>query len=149
MKKSQGFPINKNGFTLVELMVASVIVIISIAAVVTMIRKGQEITSDGGHRYTARSKITSVLESSQFDYSNYTYLSPQTIVDTVVIDTRGTTVTTDDLKGIRTVVVGAQDSILGTGSIWVPFIPLTFQVVWVEPEGPDTEKIEKKITQAE
>jgi hypothetical protein len=130
-------------------MVASVIVIISIAAVVTMIRKGQEITSDGGHRYTARAAITTKLEDPMYDYSNYMNLAAATTIDTVVIDTRGTTSTSDDLKGVRTIIVAAQDSIVGTSSIYVPFKLLTFRVIWVEPEGPDTEQIEKRITQAE
>ena len=137
------------GFTLLEVMVASVIVVISIAAVVAMVRKGQELTSDDGHRRIARSLITTKLESSTYDYTNYGNLSAGSTIDTVVIDTRGTTAKTDDIKGVRTITVGAEQTITGTSSISVPYKVLTLRVTWQEPEGMDTVQIQKQIAQAE
>ena len=130
-------------------MVASVIVVISIAAVVAMVRKGQELTSDDGHRRIARSLITTKLESSTYDYTNYGNLSAGSTIDTVVIDTRGTTAKTDDIKGVRTITVGAEQTITGTSSISVPYKVLTLRVTWQEPEGMDTVQIQKQIAQAE
>jgi Tfp pilus assembly protein PilV len=136
------------GFTLLEVMVASVIVVISIAAVVAMVRKGQELTSDDGHRRIARSLITTKLESSTYDYTNYGNLADTSITDSVIIDTRGTATTADDIKGVRTITVANEQTIAGTAGITVPYKLLTFRVIWREPEGMDTVQIQKQIAQA-
>jgi len=140
---------SRGGFTLIEVMIASVIVIISIAAVVAMVRKGQELSSDDGHRRIARSLITTKLESSTYDYTNYGNLADTSITDSVVIDTRGTATTTDELKGVRTITVGNEQTVAGTAGITVPYKLLTFRVIWREPEGMDSVQIQKQIAQAE
>jgi len=63
-------PRNNAGFTIVELLVASVIVLVATAAVVAVVRKSAEIQVNGVHRLQARNVIMGYFEND-FAYQRF------------------------------------------------------------------------------
>jgi len=63
------------GFTIVELLAASVIVLVATAAAVAVARKGAEIQTNGVHRLQARGAIMSCFEND-FDYRRFSKDTP-------------------------------------------------------------------------
>jgi len=66
---------NKAGFTIVELLVAAVIVLVATAAAVAVARKSAEIQVNDVHRLQARNVITSCFEKD-FDYRRFSKDTP-------------------------------------------------------------------------
>ena len=68
-------PKNNAGFTIAELLVAAVIVLIATAAVVAVVRKGAEIQANGVHRLQARNVIVGYFEND-FAYQRFSKDEP-------------------------------------------------------------------------
>jgi type II secretory pathway pseudopilin PulG len=130
--------------SLVEILVAVAVISLSIIAVVTVLRKGSEISITEIHARRARILIDSCFESQSYHHSNYANFA--NFKGSVVIDERDRAVTTDDLIGtlaIR-VIAGAKKSKNGTS---VPYKEVTITVGWKEPEQAQTVTFSKWITQ--
>jgi competence protein ComGC len=138
---------NGKGFTLVELLVSSIIVMLSIAAIVSMLRKGREIDVNDRYRRNARAIVNSRFESPQFDYTRYSVLLTQTGVTTennIVIDSlaNGTVIT-----GTLTTTIEAAITTPASDGVNVPYIPITINLAWQTIDGNDNIIITKFITQ--
>ena len=107
----------KRGFTLVELLVASTILVVAIVAVVSTIRKGGELQVIDRHFRMARSIINSTLESSNYAQGNYAFLTGTNL--TVTIDPR-TDDAGDDLTGTLVVTI-TPGTINGTNATAIAY----------------------------
>jgi prepilin-type N-terminal cleavage/methylation domain-containing protein len=137
------------GFTLVELLVASAVIVIAITAMVAMVRKGMELSTSDGHRRTARAIIAARFESGQFNYSNYLNLIPGAWPpEQVIIDSHGAGAA-DDLNGTLTIIVGNETPIPGANDIQIPYKNIAMTVAWQEPEEAETVVIEKRLAQVQ
>jgi hypothetical protein len=135
----------KNGFSLVEALVAAALLSLSIIMIVAVIKNGRAIDINDLHRRQARAIINGVLGSPHYDYTNYVYLhaNPGTKSDsTVTLDPRdGSSPLTGALK-IQTIVVPSG------GTIPFDVVKIIITVTWQEPEFPDSIVIEKWVTEA-
>jgi prepilin-type N-terminal cleavage/methylation domain-containing protein len=126
MKRSSG----NRGFSLVEVLMAASVITLSLVAVVTFVRKGQEMTNLQKHRAMARGFVQSQLENPPFQPEYYNTLSsiPSLPTDSVVdIDAAM------NLHGALTVSIGAEQA--DVNGIASPYRPVTATVIWTEPGG--------------
>lgn len=147
LQKIPGRLRQKEGYSLVELLVAVTIVTFTIIALVAMLRKGSEITITGNHRERARAIVDSSFESPWCHFSNYAAIA--TVSNrAVLIDARDTANASDNLTGTLAVtVVLDSNNAAGPGvGNWVVFKRVTISVSWQEPEGQQTIALEKWIT---
>jgi prepilin-type N-terminal cleavage/methylation domain-containing protein len=85
-------PRNNAGFTIVELLVAAVIVLVATAAVVAVVRKGAEIQVNGAHRLQARNVIVGYFEKD-FDYRRFSKDEPPRY--DVIVDRKNVSIPVD------------------------------------------------------
>ena len=73
------------GFSLIEVLVAGLIIGIVVIAMVTMVRTGRELDVSSDHRRQARALIHAAFEDEIFSYVNYQLLNPALHSDTSTI----------------------------------------------------------------
>jgi type II secretory pathway pseudopilin PulG len=134
---------SRHGFTLVELLVASTLLIIAIVSIVTIVRKGAEIEVADRHRRTARSVIKSQFESATYSRANYATMA--NLTQAVVIDPRNAG-PGDDLSGTLTITVSAPQTIAAASATTITFRAVSATVTWTEPEGQQTVSLIKDVT---
>jgi Tfp pilus assembly protein PilV len=119
---------NSKGFTLVETLVAAIVVVFSVIAVIAMARTGVEQMSSDRHRRAARGVIERTLESQQFQPENYNGLITVTTPtpQDVVIDARA-----NNRLGSLTVSIGVEAS-QAAGAGTVPYRAVVATVKWTE-----------------
>jgi prepilin-type N-terminal cleavage/methylation domain-containing protein len=120
-------PRNDQGFTLVEVLVASVVVAISIFSVIAFVRKGQDLLAIDKHRRMARGIIERTLENAKYQPENYNNLVSTSATSDVVLDEERS----PNLHGSLTVAVG--DSVTQVNGINAPYRPIKATVTWKEP----------------
>jgi type II secretory pathway pseudopilin PulG len=145
----QNAPVKKKpsrGFTLIESLVAAVIVALSVIMIVAVVRKGREIDVNDLHRRTARAIINAKLESRQYSYSNFLNLSAGSSfpAETDTLDDRhdGGTV---PLTGTLTVYVKDSSVTAKDGVTNIPIKKIRMKMLWSEREFPDSIIIEKCV----
>jgi len=123
------------GYSLVELLVAAVIMALLITAAVVTLRRGREFDITENHRRRARMAIDSSLESTTYHYSNYALLATgSTTVPNITIDSRDPATTDDDLQGTLTIVVSSA-TIASLDGTPVAIKQVTMTLAWQEPGG--------------
>jgi prepilin-type N-terminal cleavage/methylation domain-containing protein len=128
------------GFSLVEILVSAIVIGIAITAVVAVTRKSREIDITYQHSRRARGIIDSCFESSPYQYQNYANLP--TVTDAPVsLDPRYS-----NLNGYLNIDV-AEPPPVAAKSTPVTYKIVTATVKWTEPEGPDSVRISKWVTQ--
>jgi Tfp pilus assembly protein PilV len=133
-------PRNDRGFTLVEVLIASLVIALSVIAVVAFVRKGQDMLAVDKHRRMARGIIERTLENAQYQPENYPNLASIPATD-VVIDAD----MDPDLLGSLTVAVG--DSVTQVNGNYAPYRAVTATVTWTERGGKnDTVRVAKWLT---
>ena len=138
--------LNRNGFTLVELLVSSIIIVLSIVAIVAMLRKGREIDINDKYRRKARTIVMSEFEAPKFHYSRYPNLVTGTTTRTDTIDARKSA---SPILGTLTTIIGAVDSTTASNGYRIAYRPVTMSIVWSTVDGSDTITLTKRITRAE
>ncbi len=136
------------GYSIVELLVAAIILSIAITAIIAVIRKGRELEIIDKHRRQARSVITNLLET-KYDDRNFLALAvaPYDSTTRIPLDTSYTPDLMANLR--RQVMVGQWPINIGTGSTTIPLVIIKVSVNWAELDGnQDTIIITKRITQA-
>jgi prepilin-type N-terminal cleavage/methylation domain-containing protein len=136
------------GFSLVEVLIAAVILSISLLSIVAFVRKGHEQIAFDRHRRFARGIIDRTLESARFQPESYTDFdsAPPPVVTVETIDPK------TKLTGTLTVTVGLEEpSIQGAA---VPHRHVKAAVVWNEELNknvvkPETVNVEKWLTKVE
>jgi prepilin-type N-terminal cleavage/methylation domain-containing protein len=120
--------LKKNGFSLVELLVAALILAIATVAVVSMVRKSREIQLSDNHRQEVRAIINAAFEKS-YSYRQFSSISVQDTSMNVLIDNR----TGTPLNGTMYVSIDStSESASGTS---VPLKKVTLAISWNEDEN--------------
>jgi len=126
----------KNGFSLVELLVAALILAIATVAVVSMVRKSREIQLSDNHRQEVRAILNAEFEKS-YSYTQYASIPVRDTTINVTIDPRGGT----PLMGTMYVSVDSTSEVAsGTA---VPLKKVTLAISWLEA---DTERDSISLT---
>jgi prepilin-type N-terminal cleavage/methylation domain-containing protein len=134
-----------SGFTLIEIIVAAMVLSISIVATVSMVRKAQELSSLDEHRRKARGIIDGVLETTTYQRENYVNLATATTTQAIMIDS------SSNLAGTLVTKVGAQQTMSGAWTLPINYRTVTFTVSWNElgasmKSFSDTVRIEKWVS---
>jgi prepilin-type N-terminal cleavage/methylation domain-containing protein len=130
------------GFSLAELLVSVAIFSITVVAIVSVLRTGNELSTTDGHRKRARAVMDSCFESASYQPSNYSNLA--SVARAVLIDARDPGDAGDDLTGsLRITVAVVTDNSTG---IQVEYKRVNLSVSWQEPEAVQTLTLEKIIT---
>jgi prepilin-type N-terminal cleavage/methylation domain-containing protein len=133
---------NIRGFSLVEVLVASLVIALSVVAVVAFVRKGQEMLAIDKHRRMARGIVERTLENDQYQPEKYNNLVTATSTASVVIDEE----MDPDLNGSLTQAVSAEQRLI-YGTDTIPYRTVTATVMWTERGGnSDTVRIAKWLT---
>jgi len=120
------YTFNNKGFSLVEVLVAAVVLALALFATVAMVRKGQEMIALDKHRRMARGIIERTLENDDYQpasYSSLATITTPTPKDTV-IDPKG------NIHGSLTVTVGAEQPTINGAAI--PYRVITAAITWAE-----------------
>jgi competence protein ComGC len=131
------------GFSLVELLVASTLMVVAILSIVTIMRKGGEIELSDKHMRAARTIINSSFESPTYSITNFANLPNDQRA--VIIDPRGTG-TGDDLNGTLTVTV-TNGVITGIYATPLTTRTITMTLTWLEPEGQSSVTLDRILSQ--
>lgn len=136
-----------SGYSLLEVLVAGVIIALSVIAVIAIVRKGQEMILLDKHRRMARAYIEQELQKNIYRPGNYPNLGAVTSPSTtnVTIDPKS------NLTGTLTVTIGNEATSNMTGldgtTVAVPYRTVTMTVTWNEWGGPsETVSIDRWIT---
>jgi type II secretory pathway pseudopilin PulG len=113
------------GVTLVEVLVAGMIIAVAVGGLVTLLMKGREIDTTDKHRRQARAIIIGRFENSFYHYLNYSKLGTTISDSTVTIDVRQGTPLTGTLGG----------TIVSTPVYSIPTKQVTLRVSWTEHNG--------------
>lgn len=133
----------RSGFTLVEVLVSSIITLLMITAAVGVMRHGQQVQALDQQRNRARQHMVTELEKIQYAHANFDSLALQTLNDSLVLDDRGTASPYDDLKA-TTVLTVASSNITINGNV-VPRKVITMSASWSSLDGSETMVLEKWI----
>lgn len=141
---------SKAGFSLVELLVAATIVLVSTYGIIFLIKSADRQSVNNNHRELARRSLINLFESDRWNEANYNMLmTNDTTVVNVVIDDRETpSNASDDLLGtmsFRNVFIDSTSS-SNISLNKLPYIVIKGSVKWQELEGDyDSISIEKII----
>jgi len=143
-KKSSIEGKNQKGFTLVEILVSSAIIVLITMLTVALLRKSHELDMAYIHHRRARTLIDSCFEDISYHYSNYQTFSAVENMP-VIIDVRDKETPDDDLTGNLTVSV---DEITLDAASFTTFNykRLIGTVTWNEPEGQQSISLTKFLT---
>jgi prepilin-type N-terminal cleavage/methylation domain-containing protein len=118
----------KNGFSLVELLVAALILAIATVSVVSMVRKSREIQLSDNHRQEVRTIINAEFEKS-YGYKQFASIPVRDTIMNVTIDPRGGT----PLTGTMYVSIDStSEPASGTS---VPLKKVTLAIGWTEADS--------------
>lgn len=117
----------ESGFTIVEIMVASIILIISIVALLTLLRTGRSLGIEELHRRAARAVIDSCYESPALYFE--TFDSAAALVQSVSFRMDSLN---PNLAATYHAGVGPRDSLLASAATYVSFNQCTVSVSWLE-----------------
>jgi type II secretory pathway pseudopilin PulG len=136
---------NAGGFSLVEILVAAIILSLAIMALVAAGRKSHEFDITYQHHRVARDLITAALESSAYQYTNYDNMTDSK--RQVIIDERDPADKTDDLAATLVIIVSPEKKTPGggVGSPAVIYKDITATITWQEPEGSQTVTVVKSV----
>ncbi len=134
---------NTKGFTIVEILVAITIIAVVVAASVSSVRKGHEITVADLHRRKARIIADSILESKSYHYSFYPSFSNDSF--SVIIDTATVESTPITVSGMATVTISAAQ-IAGQLSTTVDYKSVTATIIWTHIGVTDTITLTKWVS---
>ena len=121
---------NPNGFTIVEVLVAAIVVSVSIIGTVSLVRKAQELTSLDRHRRAARLIIDSRLEQATYQQMNYAGLVPGTMTQEVEIEPPSAS--SAAIAGTLQISVTGVLKKAGTGGKDMPYKDVVLSVAWQE-----------------
>jgi prepilin-type N-terminal cleavage/methylation domain-containing protein len=125
---------NPYGFTIVEIIVASVVLALSLTATVSMVRKAQELSSLDQHRRKARGFIDGQFETSTYQQLNYYNLNPKNkspdtnFTSTITIDSTSSAV---KIQGKLKTSISVLKNLTNAG-VNYPYKIVTISVAWKE-----------------
>jgi hypothetical protein len=137
----EAYPAGKrNGYTLVELVVAAVCLGVAISGVMTMIAAGRRLETDQSLRRQACMYLQSALERDEYHYNNFdAAASPDPAVIGIVLNAGTANPVAATLSGIvYDDSYSLRDPLVGP-DLPIPFKHVTFVVQW--PSGAPTNSI--------
>ena len=130
----------KGGFTIIETLIAAIVLGLIVIGMVSMIRMGREMDVTSDHHRQARAFIHAALERPEYHFSQYKLLDPGSSIDTVTIDPE-----TYPKTGLLHITVSnTLYDIIHSDSI--PYKEISMSLVWDEVDGPDTISVSKRIS---
>lgn len=134
---------NNRGFSIIEVLVATAVLSISLIAVVAIIRTGTDIQVSVQHRQAARLILTSRLEERYGAGTYNTFSKNDDMTETVPIDPRAG----DTLKGTLDTVIDSI-AVSPDGVISIPVKEVTLTLTWQEtPDLTDTLSITRWVVE--
>ncbi len=130
----------QRGFTLVEIMVSSLIFSLCLFGITAMLHRGTEIEVTGDHRRQARSFIHAAFEQPEFGYSRYRALIPTDRVDTVILDAHSDY----PIEGYLNIRV-SDELTQSLGGKTIPYKEISMALSWNEVDKPDSVVIVKQL----
>ena len=127
------------GFTLIEILVAAVIIIVSMIAIIVVIRKGIDIELNDLHRRQARIRICGNLDSRTYSNANYANLTAGSTTETDTLDLKPVVV------GTLTKTITGPTSMANNNGISIDIITITMRMTWAENSYNDTLIINKWV----
>ena len=148
MSKDSSQKYNQRGFTLIEVLVSSVILIVAVLAIFAIIAHGSGLNKKQLIRRRVFNELERILEKPQFSYKSpyYSNLTPGTHnLNPVTLDDRGNADTGDDLMG--NVWVTVVNETYSHGAITnIPAKRVTAFISWNDEGNTYTENLETIIT---
>jgi prepilin-type N-terminal cleavage/methylation domain-containing protein len=129
----------EKGYTLVEILVAAVIIAIAIVAMIAVMRKGLDIELNDMHRRNARAVICGKMESRYYSNANYGSLTAGTVTENDTLDSKPVVVGT-----LTTTITGPTLKVNNNG-VDVSYKTISMWMRWAEKKFNDTLKIEKWV----
>jgi hypothetical protein len=131
---------SNRGYSLVEVLVSSMIFTFSVGMVSTMIWKGKEIEHNNFHYQRARCIADSCLENRAYHFTNYDLLQGHS--GQIVIDEKDGFIIT----GTLTITVSPEKMEVGNDGVPAFYKEITGTVTWMEYEGEQSFSLTKRIT---
>lgn len=119
---------NRQGFSIIELLVAATILSVTIVAVVSMVRKSQEIQLAEKHHQEVRAILNAQFEQL-YGYKQFASIAVKDTVKSVVIDNRNGS----PLTGTLYVSIDSNGE-MASGTL-VPVKKVSLSVAWDEAEN--------------
>jgi type II secretory pathway pseudopilin PulG len=133
----------QDGYSLVEIMVAAIVMSIAFIALFAIIRSGRAIDIEELHRRRARAVIDSCFETAGLSYTNYSDLADEQVADAEVeIDPANPTV-----GGTLDIFVGEETTVTASADTDIAFKPVTVTVTWSESGTDKSISITKRISE--
>jgi prepilin-type N-terminal cleavage/methylation domain-containing protein len=118
----------QKGFTIVEILIASVIVSVAVVGTVTLVRTSQDLSTLDRHRRAARFIIDSHLEQMAYQQVGFAGLTAGTTTRTVTIDS----LVNGRLAGVMTASVSERLTKSGKNSTSTPYKKIVLKIKWLE-----------------
>ncbi len=133
------------GFTLVELMVASLILGMAITAVMTMLTIGRTIEAGDCLRRQARILAASILEDSLYQSDSTAIIGSNTVISTLTPGIGLPIPDTLTVNVVKVAPVSWTDGNDATLTILVPFKTVTVNISWSNAGVNETISLQKSI----
>lgn len=134
---------SRQGFTLVEVLVAAIIILLMVLATTGVIRTGQKVQALDQQGNRLRQFQITTLEDTLYSHARFDSLSPISSTGSLVLDDRGTVATSDDLMATTSLVL--KDSTVLVDTVSVPIKIIRVGGYWNSLDGSDTLVMEKWI----
>lgn len=126
----------KKGFTLVEVLVAALLVLLMVLSTVAIMRHGQQVAALDQQRNLARQTMVTELEKIEYSHILFDSLALDTFSTTYLIDNRGNADPLDDMKGTMRIEIDSQD--ITVNSELIPRKRAKATTYWTSLDGSDT-----------
>jgi len=133
----------QRGFTLIEVLVASLIILVMILATVSVMRHGQQVQALDQQRNRVRQFLVSQLEKPEFAHARFDSVALGTLTDSLILDDRGTPGGGDDLKA--SIVTTIDSAITTIDTVQIPRKRIQIRADWTSIDGSETLTLEKWI----
>jgi hypothetical protein len=133
----------RGGFTLVEVLVSAIIILLMIMGTTAAMRQGQTVAALDMQRNTVRQAMIAELEKPEYRHELFDSLILGSSNASVMLDDRGTPTPTDDLAAYMTIVADSADYTLN--SVVIPRKRVILNANWSSLDGADTLIMEKWI----
>ena len=146
MIKRSSLIFNRRGFTLIEVLISSTILLVTVIAIFLIIANGSALNRKQLLWRRACNELERIFESPQYSYKNYLNITPiPPGTRTVILDDRGNADTDDDL--VADVWVTVVNETYSHGAITnIPTKRVTAFISWNDEGKSVTDSLENIIT---
>jgi len=128
------------GFTLIEVLVAGLVMLLMVLATTALMRHGQQVAALDHQRNLARHAMVTELEKSQYDHARFDSLQASNSTYSFTLDNRDTPETSDDLQGTLRIQVDSANILVNSHTI--PRKRVSATTYWNSLDGSDTLSME-------